>query len=68
MSSDTYNYLDGNAAAGQLSGVFAMDVTSAEGCCANCGTIKRFAEAHFYIQCPEWWHVALLATTCSFVL
>ena len=46
------NYLDGNAAAGELSGIFAMDITSAEGQCANCGAKRRFAEAHLYLQCP----------------
>src|SRR5579864_8121717 len=46
------NYLDGNAAAGELSGIFAMDITSAEGQCANCGAKRRFAEAHLYVQCP----------------
>jgi hypothetical protein len=46
------NYLDGNAAAGELSRIFAMDITSAEGTCANCGAMRRFAEAHLYVQCP----------------
>jgi hypothetical protein len=46
------NYLDGNAAAGELSRIFAMDVTAAEGQCAHCGAIKRFAEAYLYIQSP----------------
>jgi hypothetical protein len=46
------NYLDGNAAAGELSGIFAMDITSAEGQCANCGAKGRFAEAHLYVHCP----------------
>jgi Family of unknown function (DUF6510) len=46
------NYLDGNAAAGELSRIFAMDITSAEGQCANCGGRERFAEAHLYVQCP----------------
>ena len=45
------NYLDGNAAAGELSGVFAVDITSAEGQCANCGAKRRFAEAHLYSHC-----------------
>ena len=31
MSLDTDDYLDGNAAAGELSNIFAMDVTAAEG-------------------------------------
>jgi uncharacterized protein DUF6510 len=46
------NYLDGNAAAGELSRIFVMDITSAEGQCANCGAKGRFAEAHLYMQCP----------------
>jgi len=46
------NYLDGNAAAGELSRIFAMDITSAEGQCASCGAKERFAEAHLYVQCP----------------
>ena len=46
------NYLDGNAAAGELSRIFAVDITSAEGQCANCGARRRFAEAHLYSHCP----------------
>ena len=46
------SYLDGNAAAGELSQIFAMDITSAEGQCVNCGAKRRFAEAHLYVQCP----------------
>ena len=52
MSSHNDNYLDGNAAAGELSNIFAMDVTAAKGQCAHCGTTKRFAEAHLYMQGP----------------
>ena len=47
MSSQSYDYLDGNAAAGELSKIFALDVTAAEGQCAHCGAIKRFADAAF---------------------
>ena len=50
--STSMNYLDGNAAAGELSRIFAMDITTAEGQCANCGARRRFAEAHLYVQCP----------------
>ena len=46
------NYVDGNAAAGELSRIFVADITSAEGQCANCGAKRRFAEAHLYVQCP----------------
>ena len=54
MNSQTYDYdyLDGNAAAGELSAIFAMDVTIAEAQCAHCSAIKRFAEAHLYMQAP----------------
>ena len=52
MNLDSYDYLDGNAAAGELSKIFAMDVTAAEGQCAHCGSTKRFAEARLYMQCP----------------
>jgi hypothetical protein len=46
------DYLDGNAAAGDLSKIFAIDVTAAEGQCAHCGAKKRFAEAHVYMGGP----------------
>jgi hypothetical protein len=52
MSSNSYDYVDGNAAAGDLSKIFAVDVTAAEGQCAHCGATKRFAEAHLYMQSP----------------
>ncbi len=53
------NYLDGNAAAGELSKIFAIDITTAQGKCAHCGAIRRFAEAHLYMQCP-----GLIARCC----
>lgn len=46
------NHLDGNAAAGDLSNLFAVDVTAAEGQCAHCGVIGRFAQAHLYMAGP----------------
>jgi hypothetical protein len=46
------DYLDGNAAGGELSRIFSVDVTGAEGKCAHCSTIKRFAEAHVYMDAP----------------
>jgi len=52
MNSQNYDYLDGNAAAGELSKIFVMDMTAAEGRCGNCGATKHFAEAHLYVQCP----------------
>jgi hypothetical protein len=65
MTSDTYDYLDGNAAAGELGKIFAMDVTAAEGQCAHCGATKRFAEAHLYMQCPG---VVARCAVCEHVL
>jgi len=65
MSSHTYDYLDGNAAAGELSKIFAMDVTAAEEQCAHCGARKRFAEAHLYMQCPG---VVARCVVCKHVL
>ena len=59
------NYLDGNAAAGELSRIFAMDITSAEGQCANCGAKERFAEAHLYVQCPG---IVARCALCGYVL
>ena len=52
MNSNSYDYVDGNAAAGDLSKIFAVDVTAAEGQCAHCGATKRFADAHLYKQSP----------------
>ena len=66
MSSTNYDYLDGNAAAGELGKVFAVDITTAEGRCGECGTTKCLAEAHLYMhgpglvaRCPACEHVLL---------
>ena len=65
MNFDSYDYLDGNAAAGELSKMFVMDVTAAEGRCAHCGSTKRFAEARLYMQCPG---VVARCSVCEQVL
>jgi hypothetical protein len=59
------DYLDGNAAAGELSRIFAIDLTAAEGKCAHCGTTKRFAEAHLYMQAPG---IVARCVVCEHVL
>jgi hypothetical protein len=46
------DYLDGNTAAGELSKLFAIDVTGAEGQCASCGATNRLTDAHLYMQGP----------------
>jgi len=65
MSSHSYDYLDGNAAAGELSKIFALDVTAAEGQCAHCGATKRFGEAHLYMRGPG---VVARCVVCEHVL
>jgi hypothetical protein len=65
MSLDSDDYLDGNAAAGELSNIFTMDVTAAEGQCVHCGAIKRFAEAHIYMQGPG---IVARCSVCQHVL
>lgn len=64
MSSNA-NYLDGNAAAGELTKIFVMDVTAAEGKCAHCGAIKRFAQAHVYMEGPG---IVARCVVCQHVL
>jgi len=44
--------LDGNAAAGMLSEVFALEVSGARGRCSNCGDINALGEAHAYLDAP----------------
>ena len=41
--------LDGNAAAGILREVFAMDVSGAQEACASCGTIGWMGAQHLYM-------------------
>lgn len=50
MSQDSY--LDGNAVAGALSEVFAVDVTAAIGQCNGCGRTGVFAESRVYVNAP----------------
>ena len=40
--------LDGNAAAGLLSELFALDVTVAEVTCGSCGVVARVGETRLY--------------------
>jgi uncharacterized protein DUF6510 len=46
------NYLDGNAAAGSLSELFAVDLTAAIAQCNGCGHTSVFAEARLYVDAP----------------
>ena len=53
-------HLDGNAAAGDLSEVFALEATAATAVCAGCGASGAVAEAMVYdagmgtvLRCPS---------------
>jgi hypothetical protein len=53
-------HLDGNAAAGELSEVFALDPTTAVATCAGCGMTGPMAQAMVYeagmgtvLRCPS---------------
>lgn len=52
MTADVPTYLDGNAAAGALREVFAVDLTAAIGQCAGCGHTGVFAETRLYVDAP----------------
>ncbi len=45
-------HLDGNAAAGALSELFAVDVTAAITRCAGCGQTGVFADTRLYVNAP----------------
>lgn len=58
-------FLDGNAAAGELLEIFALDVTAADGTCAGCGRVGPLAQAHLYGQAPG---LVLRCPGCDHVL
>jgi phage FluMu protein Com len=59
------NYLDGNAAAGVLSELFAVDMTTARGRCAHCGDVAVVARARMY---PDDHGLVLRCSVCEDVL
>ena len=61
----TDRYLDGNAAAGRLGEVFAVDVTAAQGECVGCGSIAPMAETRLYVDSPG---LVLRCAGCDAVL
>ena len=50
--SDSPTFLDGNAAAGELREIFAVDVTTAGGQCAGCGRTAVLADVRLYVRSP----------------
>jgi uncharacterized protein DUF6510 len=45
-------HLDGNVLAGALGELFAVDVTTAVGDCASCGTTGTIAQTRVFTQAP----------------
>jgi hypothetical protein len=45
-------YVDGNALAGALRTIFAVELTDAVGTCAGCGRRTAIAEARLYTRAP----------------
>jgi len=52
MNSYKDDHLHGNAAAGELSDLFAVDLSAAEGQCSHCGAVKPFAQSKLYMGGP----------------
>ncbi len=65
MSTDVRSTLDGNAAAGALTEVFAVDVTAAIGQCAGCGDRGPLGGAASYLEAPG---AVLRCMSCDQVL
>jgi hypothetical protein len=59
------NYLDGNAAAGPLSEIFAVDLTAAIAQCNGCGHTTVFADSRVYVDAPG---IVARCTGCDSVL
>ena len=57
--------LDGNAAAGDLEQIFAFEVTTAIGTCANCGAVGAVGGTNVYAQAPG---IVLRCPACGGVL
>ena len=57
--------LDGNAAAGTLEQVFAFEVTTAVGTCANCGAVGAVGDTKVYSQAPG---IVVRCPACESVL
>ena len=57
--------LDGNAAAGALAELFAVDVTTARSRCASCGGTSMLGAHHLYADAPA---LVLRCPTCGEVV
>lgn len=61
----TETWVDGNALAGALRELFAVDLTTASGRCAHCGRLRAVAEAHVYERAPG---IVARCSACESVL
>jgi hypothetical protein len=57
--------LDGNAVAGALGEVFALEITAAAATCAACGAVGDLGGSHAYVHAPG---VVVRCTACESVL
>ena len=57
--------LDGNAAAGAISELFAVDLTAARSRCASCGTTSMLGSHHLYADAPA---LVLRCPSCTEVV
>ena len=57
--------LDGNAAAGDLEQLFAFEVTTAVGTCANCGAVGAVGGTNVYAHAPG---IVVRCPACQSVL
>ena len=57
--------LDGNAIGGLLREIFAVEMTAAQGTCANCGTVNEVGRLHVYIHAPG---TVVRCPACDWVL
>ena len=62
---DVDNRLDGNAIGGLLGEIFAVEMTSAEGTCAGCGSVHAIGRAEVYVHAPG---VVVRCPSCQQVL
>jgi hypothetical protein len=69
LDSNNVQRLDGNAAAGVLAEIFALEMTSAIGTCANCGRAGSLGELMLYggeigtvLRCPGCEHLLICIT------
>jgi hypothetical protein len=58
-------FLDGNAVAGELAGLFGQDITAASGKCLGCGHMSMLAEAHAFVGGPG---IVLRCPSCASVV